>query len=67
MAANMSVSWERDGDVRIQQKKGDVDAVQRFRDLREDMRDRMPFEVTNEFVLNYILDVHDLHWEREGR
>lgn len=67
MAARATVKYGPEGGVDVSHNKGQVDAVRRFRDLREDMRDRFPFEVTNEFVLDYLIDVHDLHWEREGR
>lgn len=62
MAASKYVTIHRDGDG-IQVAGEDTEPVERFRDIKDDLRDRMPFEVTNEFVLNVLCDVYALHQE----
>lgn len=47
-------------------KRSEPEPVERFRDVRDLLRRRLDFEVTNGDALSVILDVYSLHAEREG-
>lgn len=50
-------------EIRVRDSMDDREAIQRFRDLREDLRRRARYEVTNADVLDILLDCYWVHRE----
>lgn len=67
MNSSVAIRTDQKGNVGVADaERPESPAVDRFRDRKRLLRERMGFEVTNEVALDVILDVFDLHVEREG-